>query len=89
MFRKILYWVRVDNSSLGRPQLPGNQPMATLAVPMCILSLVHEMEDLKPNSLDMEEVRKWAVAKIQLHVHRNGTRTVSYTHLTLPTIYSV
>lgn len=74
MFRKILHWIRVDDSGLGRPKLPGNKPVETLAVPLSVLNLVHEIESLEPEGLNLKEVRGWAIEKIKLHVQRNGSR---------------
>lgn len=78
-FAKIMHWVRVDDSTLGRPKLKGNKPVESLAVPMCVLSLVHELEEgleVTNSDLDLTEIRAWAVDKIKLHLQRNGTRVL-------------
>lgn len=72
MFRRILYWIREDDTALGRPRLAGNQDptVESLAVPMSVLGLIHELDGLKAEDLDFNEVRAWAVKKIRLHVQR-------------------
>ncbi|TRY61491.1 hypothetical protein TCAL_06260 [Tigriopus californicus] len=76
MFKLIIHWAREDDSDLGRPKLPSTGNHQNLAVPMCILSLVHELDDLdiQESKLDMDEIRSWAVDRIKMHVQRQGTR---------------
>jgi N-acylglucosamine 2-epimerase len=57
MFRKIMHWVRVDPEGLGRPRLAGNEDIQSLAVPICVLSLIHELEDAKILCDDLNEAR--------------------------------
>lgn len=57
MFKKIMHWTRVDPEALGRPKLPGNENIQSLAVPICVLSLIHELEDSGIQSDDMGEAR--------------------------------
>ncbi len=45
MFRNIVHWSRFDPKALGRPLLAGNEPCDNLSIPMCVLCLVHELED--------------------------------------------
>jgi hypothetical protein len=65
MFKNIVYWSRVDSTGLGRPKLEGCEPVQTLAVPMCILGLIHELEDAGVQTDEMSETRKWAVDAIK------------------------
>ena len=44
MFKKIHTWARFDESGLGK--LPDLPKVSTLANGFCLLSLVHEMEDI-------------------------------------------
>lgn len=76
MFKLIIHWAREDDSDLGRPKLPGTGSHQNLAVPMCILSLVQELDDLdiQESKLDMDEIRTWAVERIKMHIQREGTR---------------
>jgi N-acylglucosamine 2-epimerase len=78
MFKRILHWVRIDGSGLGRPKFKGNKDVESMAVPMCILSLVHEFDNLDVHNedLDLVEIRSWAMAKIKLHLQRDGTRVL-------------
>lgn len=57
MFKKIMYWTRVDPEALGRPKLAGTENIQSLAVPICVLSLIHEFEDSGIHSEDMSEAR--------------------------------
>ena len=57
MFRKIMHWIRVDPESLGRPKLSGNEDIQSLAVPICVLSLVQEFEDAGIQLEDLRESR--------------------------------
>ena len=57
MFRKIMHWIRVDPDSLGRPKLSGNEDIQSLAVPICVLSLVQELEDAGIKLEDLRESR--------------------------------
>ena len=73
MFKKIHTWARFDESGLGK--LPNLPKVSTLANGFCLLSLVHEMEDIGAEDiLDLEEISKWCVEDIFKHVQRNGTR---------------
>ena len=47
MFKKIIHWVRVDPSGLGRKHLSGCVPTSPQAPPMGILNIIHEFDDLK------------------------------------------
>ncbi len=42
---------------------------------MCVLSLIHELEDIT-DEVDMEEIRNWCVKEIFKHVQRDGTRVL-------------
>ena len=76
MFSAIHKWVRFDDSDLGRPKMAGSkEKVSTLAEPMCLLSLVHEMEDAGiVIAEDLDEIRKWCVTEICKHEQRNASR---------------
>ena len=78
MFSNIHRWATKDTSELGRPQLNGNQPVNQMAIPMCVLSLVHELDDLQVESeaADLEGIRIWCVHEIKQHVQRDGKRVL-------------
>ena len=76
MFKNIVHWTRVDPAPLGRVTLEGAEPSEPLSVPMCILSLVHELEDAGIQTPDLAEIRTWAVSSIKLHIQRDGTRVL-------------
>ena len=76
MFKNIVHWTRVDPAPLGRVTLEGTEPSEPLSVPMCILSLVHELEDAGIQTPDLAEIRTWAVSSIKLHIQRDGTRVL-------------
>lgn len=46
MMSRLEYWVGEGASELGRPQLAGQGVSSSLAVPMCILSLLPMVERL-------------------------------------------
>ncbi|CAL9703713.1 unnamed protein product [Knipowitschia caucasica] len=47
MMQQLLHWVLTDPSGLGRPQLPGDRPTSSLAVPMMVLCLVHQLTETR------------------------------------------
>ena len=78
MFHAIHNWARIDDSGLGRPKLASgsSEKTSSMAEPMCLLSLVHEMEDTVDDD-DIEslmEIRTWCVQEIFKHLQRGGTR---------------
>ena len=44
MMSRVVYWAGEGAAELGRPQLDGEQVASSLAVPMCILSLIPMVE---------------------------------------------
>lgn len=47
MMDQIVHWVRKDPAGLGRPWLPGAPASESMAVPMVLLSLVKENQELE------------------------------------------
>ena len=86
IFQKIHQWARFDESGLGK--LPNLPKVSTLANAFCLLSLIHEMEDIGAEDIiKIEEIANWCVDDIFKHVQRNGTRileTVSVDGKELP-----
>ncbi|KAM4737847.1 N-acylglucosamine 2-epimerase isoform 3-T3 [Anableps anableps] len=74
MMEQLIYWVREDSSGLGRPQLPGDVPTNSMAVPMMLLCLVQQLSE---GRLEMgkkyAELGSWCVSEIQQHIQRHGT----------------
>ncbi|KAG8554369.1 hypothetical protein GDO81_003774 [Engystomops pustulosus] len=73
MMDQIVHWVRVDASGLGRPELPGAEPVNAMAVPMMLLNLVDQLcEDDEEAARKYGELGAWSVEKILQHLQRNG-----------------
>ncbi|CAN9500699.1 unnamed protein product [Ophioblennius macclurei] len=75
MMKHLIHWVRVDSSELGRPQLPGDVPTSSMAVPMMLMCLVQQLtEGRRPEVMDKyRELGSWCVQQILQHVQRGGT----------------
>ncbi|KAF7651943.1 hypothetical protein LDENG_00103340 [Lucifuga dentata] len=75
MMQQLIHWVRVDSSGLGRPQLPGDIPTNSMAVPMMLLCLVQQLTEGRGPEVvhKYEEVGFWCVQQILQHVQRGGT----------------
>lgn len=80
MMEQLIYWVRVDSSGLGRPQLPGDVPASSMAVPMMLLCLVQQLTEGRGDEVVQKyrELGRWCVQQILQHVQvwiQNITRT--------------
>lgn len=69
MLSKLIYWIRVDDTELGAPKLPGAPPSQELARPMMLLNVLTEFcgsdKTLREKySADFD----WAVQAILKHV---------------------
>ncbi|XP_062316162.1 N-acylglucosamine 2-epimerase isoform X1 [Osmerus eperlanus] len=75
MMSQLIHWVRVDSSGLGRPQLPGDTPVNSMAVPMMLLCLVQQLTEERGQEVaeKYREVGDWCVKQILQHVQRGGT----------------
>ncbi|XP_013382258.1 N-acylglucosamine 2-epimerase isoform X1 [Lingula anatina] len=71
---KIIHWVRVDDSEIGNAKLAGVKPTNSLAVPMILLGLIHELTS-GDESLNKtyEELEEWCVQQVLSHVQREGS----------------
>lgn len=65
MMERILNWTGAGAAELGRPQLSGDAGGSSLAVPMCLLSLLSMMRDLGWDRPGLEEA---SVAEVLSHV---------------------
>ncbi|XP_062855332.1 N-acylglucosamine 2-epimerase isoform X2 [Trichomycterus rosablanca] len=73
MMDQLVHWVRNDSSGLGRPKLPGDQPVNSMAVPMMLLCLVDQLtEGRKELKGKYRELGDWCVKQILQHVQRDG-----------------
>uniref|UniRef100_A0A8C2W9S3 N-acylglucosamine 2-epimerase n=1 Tax=Cyclopterus lumpus TaxID=8103 RepID=A0A8C2W9S3_CYCLU len=75
MMEQVIYWVRVDSSSLGRPQLPGEVPTNSMAVPMMLLCLVQQLTEGRGQEAAQKygDLASWCVQQILQHIQRDGT----------------
>lgn len=66
---QLVHWVRVDPSGLGRPQLPGDRPVNSMAVPMMLLCLVDQLTEGRAELTEKyTELGEWCVSQIRQHV---------------------
>lgn len=69
MMDQIVHWVREDPSDLGRPELPGADPVNGMAVPMMLLNLVDQLcEEDEEAAKKYEELEAWSVERILQHI---------------------
>ncbi|KAF1390940.1 hypothetical protein PFLUV_G00063320 [Perca fluviatilis] len=75
MMEQLIYWVKEDSSGLGRPQLPGDVPSNSMAVPMMLLCLVQQLTDGRGQEVVHKygELASWCVQLILQHIQRDGT----------------
>lgn len=75
MLDQLVRWVRVDPSGLGRPQMPGDSPVNSMAVPMMLLCLVNQLSEGRPATAQKySEVGDWSVKQILQHAQVNQRR---------------
>ncbi|XP_068605121.1 N-acylglucosamine 2-epimerase [Brachionichthys hirsutus] len=74
VMEQLIYWVRQDSSGLGRPQLPGDVPTNSMAVPMMLLCLVQQLtEGREQKAVQVyRELGAWCVQQILQHIQRGG-----------------
>ena len=70
MMEQLIYWVKEDSSGLGRPQLPGDVPSNSMAVPMMLLCLVQQLTDGRGQEVVHKygELASWCVQLILQHI---------------------
>lgn len=71
MMEKLIFWVREDPSGLGRPQLPGDTPTNSMAVPMMLLCLVQQLSEARGPEAAAKQYRdlgSWCVEQILQHI---------------------
>lgn len=72
MMDQLINWVRFDSSSLGRPKLPGDRPVNSMAVPMMLLCLVDQLTEGRTEVEKLTELSAWCVEQILQHIQRDG-----------------
>ncbi|XP_061910153.1 N-acylglucosamine 2-epimerase isoform X1 [Entelurus aequoreus] len=75
MMAQLIFWVRVDPKGLGRPELAGDTPTSSMAVPMMLLCLVQQITDSREQDVVLKymELGSWCVQQILQHIQRGGT----------------
>ena len=69
MMSEIVYYVREDDTNLGRPHLDGAQPTNQMAVPMMILCLILELTKMDVSmATEYEELTVWAIEQTRAHI---------------------
>ncbi|XP_052241619.1 N-acylglucosamine 2-epimerase-like isoform X1 [Dreissena polymorpha] len=71
-----IHWVREDDTDirLGRPPLAGEARSESLAVPMMLLCVTHELQTLDPSlGARYRDRQEWNVHKALSQVQREGT----------------
>lgn len=70
MMEQLIYWVQVDPSGLGRPQLPGEVPINSLSVPMMLMCLVQQLTEGRGQEVAQKykELGNWCVEQILQHI---------------------
>lgn len=76
MMDQLVHWVRVDPSGLGKPQLSGDTPVCSMAVPMMLLCLVQQLTEARSGEeVDKyREVGGWCVKQILQHLQVKNCR---------------
>ncbi|XP_052240515.1 N-acylglucosamine 2-epimerase-like [Dreissena polymorpha] len=76
MMDRLIHWVREDDTDIrqGRPPLAGEARSESLAVPMMLLCVTHELQTLDPSlGARYRDIQEWSVQKALSHVQREGT----------------
>lgn len=70
---RLIFWVQTDSSDLGRPQLPGDPPINSMAVPMMLLCLVDQLTEGRTDVAEKyKDLSGWCVERILQHIQRDG-----------------
>ena len=81
MMNEIVYWVRKDNSALHLPNWSGITPTNSLAVPMMLLCILLELENLDASLTQKEygSQEDWCVEQLKAHIQARVFSTVNRT----------
>ena len=78
MMDQLVHWVRVDPSGLGRPLMPGDPPVNSMAVPMMLLCLVNQLSEGRPAvAQKYAEMADWCVKQILQHIQVNMGKRIN------------
>lgn len=82
MMEKLIFWVREDPSGLGRPQLSGDTPSNSMAVPMMLLCLVQQLSEGRgQEAAEMyRNLGSWCVEQILQHVQVRKCQKDGFKH---------
>ena len=67
MMDKIVGWIQAHGEGLGRPTLPGDKPVSSLAIPMMTLCIIDQMKTMD-SSLCYDDLTQWALQDALKHV---------------------
>lgn len=67
MMDKIVGWIQAHGEGLGRPKLPGDKPVSSLAIPMITLCIIDQMKTMD-SSLCYDDLTQWALQDALKHV---------------------
>ena len=67
MMDKIVGWIQAHGEGLGRPKLPGDKPVSSLAIPMMTLCIIDQMKTMD-SSLCYDYLTQWALQDALKHV---------------------
>lgn len=67
MMDKIVGWIQAHGEGLGRPKLPGDKPVSSLAIPMMTLCIIDQMKTMD-SSLCYDDLTQWALQDALKHV---------------------
>lgn len=70
MMEQLIHWVQVDPAGLGRPQLPGDVPTNSMAVPMMLMCLVQQLTEGRGQEAFQKyrDLGSWCVQQVLQHV---------------------
>uniref|UniRef100_A0A8C1WSK3 N-acylglucosamine 2-epimerase n=1 Tax=Cyprinus carpio TaxID=7962 RepID=A0A8C1WSK3_CYPCA len=83
MMDRLIFWVQTDSSDLSRPQLPGDPPVNSMAVPMMLLCLVDQLTEGRTDVAEKyKDLSGWCVERILQHIQRDGNAILENVTLT-------
>nr|XP_006625461.1 PREDICTED: N-acylglucosamine 2-epimerase [Lepisosteus oculatus] len=75
----IVHWARVDPSGLGRPEMPGDIPVNSMAIPMMLLCLVEQLTEGRASLAEKySELGRWCVQRTLQHIQRDGAAILEH-----------
>lgn len=66
---KIVYWVREDDTELGRKPMEGAVPTIPLAEPMMLMCLIDQLETADSQLGDKySDLTEWCLTEVKKHI---------------------